>query len=494
MPLRLFIILCLLASHFSYADSWLNKVKSGYKQVKESVTSQSNKESKPTISLPNNMPEDWHYSYFQEPIFDSKIAILQTGMQHKQSILLVHGLGQLGMKDWYSTIPFLAKKYHIIAIDLPGFGYSEKPSGRYSPTNYALILNAVVETFSKQKLNVIGHSMGGAVSLRFSAITTKPIDKLVLVDVAGILEKTAFIKHTSKLPVNENIIPPVFKNIMVQLNDVGGSIVEMTSINSISKFIESSDLTWDLVKSNSNINAAVSLIEEDFSQLLPQIDVDTTIIWGELDNVAPLRTGKVLGVQIKGAKLHVIKGADHVPMKSHSDEFQHLLASALAPSKVSKAPKLVSNTDKKTNLLCDGKNDQIYSGSYNEIILKNCSNIQLININANKMDVIDSLVNAENLTLHSEGRALTAIESVINMTNAKIETQQALKLSGSRVDAAGVELIAFKNSINVDVESKIIFSVSSIHDQFYQGTVHGAFKLKEQNISQLLNKTEKNVN
>jgi len=161
MPLRLFIILCLLASHFSYADSWLNKVKSGYKQVKESVTSQSNKESKPTISLPNNMPEDWHYSYFQEPIFDSKIAILQTGMQHKQSILLVHGLGQLGMKDWYSTIPFLAKKYHIIAIDLPGFGYSEKPSGRYSPTNYALILNAVVETFSKQKLNVIGHSMGG---------------------------------------------------------------------------------------------------------------------------------------------------------------------------------------------------------------------------------------------------------------------------------------------------------------------------------------------
>jgi len=335
---------------------------------------------------------------------------------------------------------------------------------------------------------------GGAVSLRFSAITTKPIDKLVLVDVAGILEKTAFIKHTSKLPVNENIIPPVFKNIMVQLNDVGGSIVEMTSINSISKFIESSDLTWDLVKSNSNINAAVSLIEEDFSQLLPQIDVDTTIIWGELDNVAPLRTGKVLGVQIKGAKLHVIKGADHVPMKSHSDEFQHLLASALAPSKVSKAPKLVSNTDKKTNLLCDGKNDQIYSGSYNEIILKNCSNIQLININANKMDVIDSLVNAENLTLHSEGRALTAIESVINMTNAKIETQQALKLSGSRVDAAGVELIAFKNSINVDVESKIIFSVSSIHDKFYQGTVHGAFKLKEQNISQLLNKNEKNVN
>ncbi len=494
MCLRVFIVLCFLISHVSYADSWLDKVKSGYQQVKERVISQPNEESQPLKALPTDKPEDWHYSYMQAPVFDAKIAVLQAGQQHKESVLLVHGLGELGMQDWYSVIPYLAKSYHVIAIDLPGFGYSEKPIGRYSPANYAKVLDAVSKKYRKESLTVVGHSMGGAVSLRFAAIAPDAIDKLVLVDVAGILEKTAFIKHTGKLPIDESSIPSSLRNIIAQLNDVGGAIVEMTSINSISRLVERSDLTWELVKHYPNVNAAISLIEEDFGETLQLINVDTRIIWGELDGVAPLRTGKVLSAKISAAELSVIQGAGHVPMKSHPQSFQRLLSLAMAPRTIQTQTSNYSHLLERQNITCHNENNRVYSGVYNEIKLNNCSNVELINVNANKLSVIDSLVNAENLTIVSSGSALSAIESVLNITNGEISTTLPLELSGSRLDIAGVNIIASKNSINVSAASKLIFSVSSIHDEFYQGNVHGAFKLHDQNIAQVLNKkNHKNV-
>ena len=494
--MRVFIVLCFLTSNFSYADSWFDKVKSGYKQVKASIT-ESSEQTEPLVALPTSIPKDWYYSYFQEPVFDSKVAVLQVGLQHQESVVLVHGLGQLGMQDWYSVIPYLAQFYHVIAIDLPGFGYSEKPAGRYSPSNYAEVLHAITKVYAKESLTVIGHSMGGAVSLRFAAIAPTSIDKLILVDVAGILEKTAFVKHVGTLSIDESSMPSSLKNIVAQVNDVSGSLVEMTSINSISRFFESSGLTWQMVKGSANANAAISLIEEDFSDTLSKVNVDTRIIWGELDAVAPLRTAKVLNAQIPGAALYVIKGAGHVPMKSHVDDFQGLLALAMAPQQIKLAESSLSGFSDVINInnvSCKNENNLIYSGAYNKVKLDNCSNIQLINVSANQLEVIDSLVNAENLTIHSNGSALIAVESVINITNGTIATKQPLILSGSRLDFAGVELLAEKSSIDVGVESKLVFSVSTIHEQFYQGSVHGAFKLREQSIAKLLNEQGKHVN
>lgn len=476
----LYLLLTLFFCSSNYATSWLDKVKSNYKQIKEATTQKSE-----LLSFPSDMPEEWHYSYINEPIFDSRIAVLQVGKKHKQSILLVHGLGELGIKDWYSTIPYLADKYHVIAIDLPGFGYSEKPQGDYSPTNYAQVLATVARKLTKNKLIVMGHSMGGAVSLRFASMYPMLVDKLILVDVAGVLHKTAFIKEASELPLQSVDVPQSLQKSVSQVNDFTGTLVEMMSMNKISESIENNKFTRRVINKSTNANAAFNLIEENFSEAISTIDLDTVIIWGENDRIAPLRTAKVLDKRMKKAKLSIIKEAGHVPMKTHQDLFLDILEKALTDNL--KIPRIEKTLSAKQDLHCYNKDNKIYSGHYNTIIIENCSNIDLVDIVADKIIINDSLVYAENIMLNSHESALSVNESVLRITIGSIHTKEPIKLSGSRLDVAGVNIVSLGQSIKVSDTSKLIFSVSHIKEQLYQGDAHGAYEISHDSLNQYLN-------
>ena len=114
------------------------------------------------------LEQHWQLSYFDEPVFKSKVAVLEAGSKHKPAIILIHGLGHLGMKDWFSVIPALEKNYHVIAIDLPGFGLSSAARGRFLPTNYAHVIASISKQYGNEKAIIMGHSMGGAVALRYT--------------------------------------------------------------------------------------------------------------------------------------------------------------------------------------------------------------------------------------------------------------------------------------------------------------------------------------
>lgn len=94
-------------------------------------------------------------------MFNSSMLVLEVGDKQAPPLLLVHGLGVLGMQDWFSIIPELSKNYYIVAIDLPGFAHSQSPDGRYSPRNYAKVLAEVVDYYMTKPPSVVGHSMGG---------------------------------------------------------------------------------------------------------------------------------------------------------------------------------------------------------------------------------------------------------------------------------------------------------------------------------------------
>jgi len=482
---RFYILIFTFLISSVQANSFFDKLKSGYAQVKDTMNiTTSNNEYIKAKDLPLHFSKNWSFSYFQEPIFNSQVVILETGKQNKESILLVHGLGQSGMKDWFEVIPYLEINYHVIAIDLPGFGYSAVPKGRFTPTNYAKILKAVTTQIAKNKLIVMGHSMGGAVSLRFASIAPALITKLILVDAAGILEKTAFIKQLGKLSLGDT---EVLKNPIAQLNDFSSSVIELTSMNSFADTFSKSDLTWALLSDSPNINAALSLVDEDFSQAISQLEINTSIIWGELDSIAPIRAGKVLKHKIKNANLSIINGAAHMPMKSHNSQFLFALEKILNDEVQEIPPKLeVKNLG---GIVCNNEKNQSYSGHFDSITLNQCSNIKLTNITTNKLVIKDSLVEIENLNVQSDDVALFAEESVIKITNGEIIGGNAISLSGSRLDLAGMNIISRGESIFSDISSKVMLSITHIDSPYYKGLAHGSFKLKNQNIDVLLTKS-----
>jgi len=426
--------------------------------------------------------EHWQLSYVDEPVFNSKVAVLEAGNKHNPPVILIHGLGQLGMKDWFSVIPILEKNYHVIAIDLPGFGLSAAAKGRFLPTNYAHVIATISKQYSNEKAIVLGHSMGGAVALRYTELYPKLVKQLILVDAAGLLEKSAFIKHIATFEFGDDL--PALVQLQIEgLNEFSSSMIEAGTKNtSITNFLQDNDYAWDwLVSDSSNMNAALSLVEEDFSQAVNQVAVPVNIIWGDKDNVAPLRTGKVLNKQMRNARLQVIKGAGHVPMKSHYTEFINTLETALNEPITDKYS-LPSTGQSKGLLTCRGQSDKTYSGHYDEIVVKGCDKIRLINISTDRLLIKGSVVEIENLSFSNKDNRIEFDGSVVTITNAEISGHNTMLINGSRLDMAGVSIKATGDAVMIGNGSRISVSLSDINSPKYKGVVHGAFYLSNQSL------------
>jgi len=474
------------------AQTWLDKLQEGFSQV-DKVLHQTNKTKQTAKAkvLPEHISKAWHNSLFIDDTFNGEVAVLQAGLEHKQTLVLVHGLGQLGMQDWFSVIPVLAKQYHIVTFDLPGFGYSAIPQGRYSPTNYAKVVAGITREYAKSKAIVIGHSMGGAISLRFASMFPELLSKLVLVDAAGILEKTAFIKHSGKLPIDEAQLPDVAKRFLAQANNYGGSMIESTSTSKFSQgltnfLFNQNDYTRQLIVSSSpNLNAALSLVEENFTDAVYGLNVKTHIIWGAKDSVAPLRTGKVLANIIPNAQLQVIESAGHVPMKSHQEEFLTLLTQAIANAPVA-IKKEQPETHQQAKLVCTKESNKHYQGHYQSITIKDCSNVTLTNITAQNLFIENSLVSIENMTVDSKALALEIVNSDVTISTGKIYAEHGISLSGSRLDMAGVSINVSNKSIYSRDLSSVVTSLSEINSPLYSGYTHSTYQLNQQSIDKFL--------
>jgi len=96
-------------------------------------------------------------------------------------VLLIHGLGG-STYNFRHTIPALAREFRAIALDLPGFGLSQRPQDRrYSLSSLAGVVREFLDGLGIRQAHVVGHSMGGMVAARLAASFPERVDKLVLV-------------------------------------------------------------------------------------------------------------------------------------------------------------------------------------------------------------------------------------------------------------------------------------------------------------------------
>jgi pimeloyl-ACP methyl ester carboxylesterase len=112
------------------------------------------------------------------------IAYIDEG-QGEQTLLFVHGLGGY-LKHWSKNIPELAKGFRCIAIDLPGYGKSSKGSFDASMSFQAEMILAFMEKLQLQKVWLVGHSMGGQISLTLALKDPSKLAGLILLAPAGI--------------------------------------------------------------------------------------------------------------------------------------------------------------------------------------------------------------------------------------------------------------------------------------------------------------------
>ncbi|MDX1295498.1 MAG: alpha/beta hydrolase [Sulfurimonadaceae bacterium] len=429
------------------------------------------------------VPEHWKSSYTKSPYFDKEVFIVQSGMQHDRTVLLVHGLGHNASKDWLNVIPALEKQFHVIALDLPGFGRSHAENGSFTPGNYARLLHQIRSDYGKEETIIVGHSMGGAITLRYAADFSDDITKVVLVDVAGVLERTAYVKHIADIPFKVDDAPDFLKRLTTGFENFSTAIIEWVNLlPDPVNVIHVVNTYWnDSGLNASQANIAMEMIREDYSKVLRNVSHPTYILWGEQDRVAPLRTAKVLTKRLPNAALHTFADAGHVPMTSHPKLFNEALLSALSdvPTAVDEGE---SNQNHYGSLNCSGETGTVYSGIYDEIIIEQSKAVKFIDVKANRIVVRNSTVEFENLEVLSDTTAFEAISSVVLMTNATIAGSTSLHSEGSRIDMAGVSLKGQDAAVRISTKSRLIFSVSDLQSNHYLGHVHGDYRIKKSGI------------
>ncbi|MDX9710481.1 MAG: alpha/beta hydrolase, partial [Trichloromonas sp.] len=156
----------------------------------------------------------------REPVFGGQVLIQEAGRKGNPPLVLIHGLGDPASGTWQTLLPQLARDYHVVTFDLPGFGRSQKQNSLYSPGNYATFVKWVVDEFIGAPPIVAGHSLGGAIALRYAGTYPEALTRLVLVDAAGVLDRRVYTKEMLGV-LAENFSIPVAVDSFLG-NMVGG--------------------------------------------------------------------------------------------------------------------------------------------------------------------------------------------------------------------------------------------------------------------------------
>jgi pimeloyl-ACP methyl ester carboxylesterase len=117
-----------------------------------------------------------------------RISTLIAGPADGQPLLLMHGLGAT-KASWLTIISSLAKRYRVIAPDLPGFGASDKPTGRYDAAWFAIYAFSLLDVLGHRNAFVVGNSMGGRVAMEMAMLGPERVDALACLAPAAAFAK-----------------------------------------------------------------------------------------------------------------------------------------------------------------------------------------------------------------------------------------------------------------------------------------------------------------
>lgn len=270
-----------------------------------------------------------------------------TTVYHRQGdtnekIVFLHGGGlDNAMLSWKKVIDLMDNQYDIYAIDLIGYGESDKPDIQYSTPMFVEFLHDILNQLKIEKTNLVGLSMGGAISIGFSLKNSQMVNKLVLLGSVGLYDKMPY--HTiSRWFVNSWLNSKSYEWMGKSKKLVRWSI-ESTLIGDKSKVSdELVNTLYNLVNEPNCSKAWESFqryelgkkkITTDLVSHLNKLHMPVLIVNGEKDSGVPVKAAESAAKTIESSQLHIMKGCKHWAQKERPEEFTTILGKFLSDFK-----------------------------------------------------------------------------------------------------------------------------------------------------------------
>ncbi len=246
-------------------------------------------------------------------VFGAKIRYLEAGDAAKPTVILLHGLGAQA-ESWQLNIAALSQNYRVIAPDQIGFGKSDKPLLKYRVGTYADFLDKFMSELKIEKASLVGNSMGGWVAGLFAVKYPSKVEKIVLVDAAGLMPKEIDFDRIYQL--NNSTRDEIRANL--KLIFANPALANNEAL--VDQFMTQRIIAGDGYTINSLIESIKR--KEDFLDAhLDEIKKTTLIIWGKQDGIIPVTDADRFNKGIAGSQLVVFDNCGHVPQFEKAADF-----------------------------------------------------------------------------------------------------------------------------------------------------------------------------
>lgn len=409
-------------------------------------------------------------TFVTDPVFNASVYMQTIGDPEKPAVVLVHGLGDEASTIWESSLELLKNDFYVVTFDLPGFGQSTKSNELYSPLNYAKVIRHLTHAYVKKPFHLVGHSMGGAIALKYAHLYPFDVESLVLVDVAGILHRSEYNTFLIQNGVNsffDEQSELVQNSRFVRFVDKMSEKIDRKMSLDMSNVLPSETLRSSVLGGNPMRIAAVALVEENFSGIPQEVKVRTTIVWGEADDVAPVETGYVLHKLMENATFKIISGAKHVPMLTHDEAFLSLLKEHFMHPQAPLRPILPPQEPPYT-LELKNVSDKTYSGVIERLRIQDSQRIVIKDALVGELAVVGSDVKIINSTLKGDK------EVVLMAQNAKVSIVASdifgtIRLHNVKLHLLGAHIKTLGKPIETLLTSFVFYSLCQINDKRIHG-------------------------
>ena len=248
-------------------------------------------------------------------VYGQNIKYIEAGQG--PAVILLHGLGAV-KEVWAANIGGLSAKYHVYAIDQIGFGRSDKPLLEYKIVTFVDFLYGFMHSQNLSRATLVGNSLGGWIALDFAARHPEMVDKLVLVDSAGLpWDKVPTVDlNPSSIADTRALLESLFFDKKF--------VTEQFVLQVFTGHVASND-AYTIQRT------LAGLAQNQFEDAkLASIKAPTLIVWGREDELISAATGEKFRDAIPGAKLVVFPQCGHVPQIEKPKEFNNALMEFLA--------------------------------------------------------------------------------------------------------------------------------------------------------------------
>lgn len=263
-----------------------------------------------------------------------------AGDEAATPVLFVHGVGA-GARSfmWWRNFEPLAADFRVYAIDLLGFGYSEKPAAApYSSDLYVELVADFIRQVVRRRAGIVASSLGAAFAVRAADEHTSLVDALVLVSPTGV----GHLRARPDLPgaafyglLHSPVLGTSFYNAMTSersIRDYARNQLFYDKRFVTSRLVAHYYATSHLPGAQHAIAAFLSgYLNTDIRAAFSRLRQPLTLVWGEQDSVNPVQNAAALLRLNARARLEVFERCRMMPQEEHAERFNALLRDTFRP-------------------------------------------------------------------------------------------------------------------------------------------------------------------